>query len=211
MAKKSGNGSGKRAGGGKRRSKGEDSTGAKEAAVEMRKGGELDLKPIVIDDSDFDLHFRATKNAKERVETSNSLYRSCLKNAKKVSPELHDAIKDALAFEGMEPADIKRKMEISGYVLRKTGSAVQLTIHDTLLGDVKQAAGTQGYRDAKAGRVAKSPYPESSDLHALYMAEWQRGTRENLGMETEGEIAEGAVKGNGIGHNSHAAGEAASI
>ncbi len=119
------NGKAKRGG---RRSKAESSTGKKENAAEVRKAGELDLQPIAINDDDFDLHFRATKNAKERVETAQSLYRTCLKNAKKVSPDLHDSIKDALAFEGMDPHDIKRKLEINGYVLRKTGSSVQLTI-----------------------------------------------------------------------------------
>lgn len=175
--------------------------------AEMRSGGELDLKQVTIDDADFDMHLRAVKGAVDRQKTAKNLYDGCCKAAKKVSEELLAAVKKAIKFEGMDVDDIKRALEIDGYVLRKTGSPVQLTIHDSLMGDVNQAADTAGYRDAKAGRVAKSPYPESSDLHELYMGGWQRGTRENLGMEISDEAAD-AVRGNGIGHNS---GEAATI
>lgn len=178
--------------------------------VEMRTAGELDLKQIAIDDADFDMHLRAMKGAKDRMATAKNLYDGCCKAAKKVSEELLTAVKKAIKFEAMDVDDIKRALEIDGYVLRKTGSPVQLTIHDTLMGDVNEAADVQGYRDAKAGRVAKSPYPESSDLHELYMAGWQRGTRENMGLppEEDGDETEDAVKGNGLGHNSAGAHEA---
>ena len=190
--------------GGKRRGKSEAMTGAKDATVEVRKAGELDLKPVEIDDGDFDLHFRATKNAKERVETATSLYRTCLKNAKKVSPELHDAIKDAMKFEGMDPHDIKRQMEISGYVLRKTGSSVQLTIHDSLLGDTKDAYYKRGHADGKAGRTADARAPEGSDVAMEYLRGWQHGTASNLGMSPEEADAAAAKPngGSGLGHNS---------
>lgn len=179
--------------------------------AEMRKGGELDLKQVAIDGADFDMHLRSMKSAKERMSTAKNLYDGCCKAAKKVSEELLTAVKKAIKFEGMDVDDIKRALEIDGYVLRKTGSPVQLTIHDSLMGDVNQAADTAGYRDAKAGRVAKSPYPDGSDLHELYMAGWQRGTRENMGLPGEDYDGEEAVKGNGIGHNSQSAGEAATI
>lgn len=182
----------------KRRGKSEAMTAAKENGVEVRKAGELDLKPVEIDDGDFDLHFRATKNAKERVETATSLYRTCLKNAKKVSPELHDAIKDAMKFEGMDPHDIKRQMEISGYVLRKTGSSVQLTIHDSLLGDTKEAYYKRGHADGKAGRTADARAPEGSDIALEYMRGWRHGTASNLGMSPE--QSDAAIAGEG--HNS---------
>lgn len=202
MARKA-NGNGKARG---KRTKRGAAKADKGDTAEMRTGGELDLKQVAIDDADFDMHLRAMKGAKDRMATAKNLYDGCCKAAKKVSEDLLVAVKKAIKFEGMDLDDIKRALEIDGYVLRKTGSPVQLTIHDSLMGDVNQAADTCGYRDARAGKVAKSPYPESSDLHELYMAGWQRGTRENMGLDPEDDG--GAVKGNGLGHNSAGAHEA---
>lgn len=202
MARKA-NGNGKARG---KRTKRGGAKADKADTAEMRKGGELDLKQVAIDDADFDMHLRAMKGAKDRMATAKNLYDGCCKAAKKVSEDLLVAVKKAIKFEGMDLDDIKRALEIDGYVLRKTGSPVQLTIHDSLMGDVNQAADTCGYRDARAGKVAKSRYPESSDLHELYMAGWQRGTRENMGLDPEDDGD--AVKGNGLGHNSAGAHEA---
>lgn len=182
----------------KRRGNAEAVTGAKEAKVEVRKA-ELDLKQVEINDGDFDLHFRAVKSAKERVETASSLYRTCLKNAKKVSPELQDAIKDALKFEGMQHADIKRQMEIAGYVLRKTGSSVQLTIHDSLMGDTNEAYYKRGHHDGEGGKTPDQRAPEGTDLHESYMRGWRHGTSKNMGMTAEESDAAIAP---GVGHNS---------
>lgn len=164
------------------RSKAENMTGAKEAKVEVRKAGELDLQQVEIDDADFDLHFRAAKSAKETAEKYQSLYRGQLKAAKKVSPALAEAVKWALGAEGKDAADIKREMEIKGYVLKRQGSPIQLTIHDTLMGSVEQAAETAGHRDAKAKKVSSSPYPANSDLDRLYAKGFRRGTVENMNL-----------------------------
>jgi hypothetical protein len=181
----------------KKRGKAENMTGAKEAKVEVRKA-ELDLQPVEINDQDFDLHFKAVRSAQERVGTAQSIYRTCMKNAKKVSPELHDAIKDALKFDGMQHHDIKRQMEIAGYVLRKTGSSVQLTIHDSLLGDTKEAYYKRGFSDGEAGKTADARAPEGSDLASEYMRGWRHGTSKNMGMTPEQSDAALAS----VGHNS---------
>lgn len=174
----------KKSGGGKKRGKSEAMTGAKENAVEMRKA-ELDLQPIEIDDGDFDMHLRAMKGAVDKQKTAKNLYDGCCKAAKKVSPELLDAIKRAIKFEGMDREDIKRQLEIDGYVLKKTGSSVQLTIHDTILGDVKDAAYGRGKADALNGRGSNSPYPAGSDLTSAYDSGWQDGTGQQLGLTPE--------------------------
>lgn len=150
-------------------------------AVETRKAGELDLQQIVIDDGDFDLHFRSLKGASEKMKTAKNLYDSCAKSAKKVSPELLDAVKYAIKLEGLDAADVKRELEIKGYALKRSGSPIQLTIHDTLSGDVSDAAEKRGYLDGKAGRAANCPFPEGSDLARLYLGGWSKGQGDLLG------------------------------
>lgn len=168
-----------------RRSKAESFTEAKANAVEMRKAGELDLQQVEIDSKDFDLHYRAAKTARDRLDTANSLYRSTLKNAKACGEDVVDAVKRALKFDGMNEADIKRQMEIDGFILKHRGSPIQLTIRDSLMGDVNQAADTQGYRDAKANKVSSSPYPANSDLDKHYAKGFRRGTVENMNLPDE--------------------------
>lgn len=197
MTKGNGKANGKGKGRGSRRSKAESSTGAKEAKVEMRKAGELELKPIIIDDADFDMHFRGVKAAKEKMEQYGSAYRSALNSAKKVSQDLHKSITRALKFETMDAEDIKRQLLIDGYVLKRQGSPVQLTIHDSLLGDVNKAAYKKGNDDALNGRGANNPYPEGSDLHEQYAVGYRNGIGSNLGLTQE--QTEAAVAGNGEG------------
>jgi hypothetical protein len=168
----------------KRRGKSESMTGKKAGEVEVRTG-ELDLQQIEINDDDFDLHFRAMKGAVDRQKTAKNLYDGCCKAAKKVSPELLDAVKRALKFEGMDPADIKRQMEIDGYVLKRTASPIQLTVFDTLAGDVADQAYKRGYDDGENGRTAADKYPAGSDLSGHYTRGWRHGTAKNLGLTPE--------------------------
>lgn len=168
-----------------RRGKGENMTGAQADKVEMRKAGELDLQQVVIEAKDFDLHYKAVKSARDKLDTANSLYRSTLKGAKTCGDDVHDAVKRALKMDGMNEAEIKRQMEIDGFILKHRASPIQLTIHDSLAGDVNQAAETAGYRDAKAGKVSSSPYPANSDLDKLYAKGRLRGTVENMNLPAE--------------------------
>lgn len=172
---------------GARRSKAECSTGAKENKVEMRKAKDLDLpEPVVLQSDDFQMHYRAIKAATEKKDTAVNLLRGCYKQAKKVHPQLAEAVRWAIGIERADdPEAVKAELAMRGFVLKETGHHVQLTIHDSLLGDVNEAAELRGYKDAKASRVAGAVYPEGSDLHGLYMKGWTRGTAENLGIQTD--------------------------
>lgn len=192
---KSKNGSGKK-GGGSRRSRAESSTGKKADQVEMRKAASLDLpEPVELSSDDFKLHYRAIKLAKDSLDRHKSLYDGCCKQAKKVSEELLAAVKLAIQYEGKDPEDIRKDLEIRGFVLKQTGSYLQLTLHDTLAGDVNDQAYKRGLADGKAGRSASSKYPEGSDLAEEYGRGWRHGTAENMGMSAE--QADAAVGGEG--------------
>lgn len=170
---------------GSRKSKAEGATGAKAAAAEMRAAGELDLVQVEIDDGDFDLHFRGAKSAKQKMEQYQSAYRSALKSAKKVSEELLDAVKRALKFEAMSAEDIKRQLEIDGYVLRRQGSPVQLTIHDTLAGDPEKQAYDRGKHDQQNGQVARNPYPDGSSFAEQYSLGYRNALSAHLGVKED--------------------------
>lgn len=185
MGKGNGKANGKAKGRGSRRSNAEGSTGAKDNVVQMRKPSELELKHVIIDDADFDMHMRAFKGATERMKTAKNLYDGVCKAAKKVSDNLLNALKRAQKFEGMDAEDIKRQLEIDGYVLKRQGSPVQLTIHDSLLGDVNKAAYKKGNDDALNSRGANNPYPEGSDLHEQYAVGYRNGMGSNLGLTVE--------------------------
>jgi hypothetical protein len=182
-----------------RRGKGENMTGAKESAVEMRtigdNSGELNLQQVQIDDGDFDLHYKAIKSAVERQKQSKNLYDGCCKAAKKVSADLLEAVKKAIKFDGMDPDDIKRQLEIDGYALKRRENPIQLTVFNSLLGDQKEVVAKRGYEDGKAGRSAKTEYPEGSDLATIYSENYMRGQGEVLGLDAEETSA--AINANG--------------
>lgn len=157
----------------------------KDDAVETRSAGELDLQQIEINDGAFDLHFRSLKSAVEKMKTAKNLYDSCAKAAKKVSPELLDAVKYAIKLEGLDAADVKRELEIKGYALRRSGSPIQLTIHDTLMGDENELAFKRGKDAGADGKANANPYPATSDLAAEYDRGWSAGTGGNLGLTDE--------------------------
>ena len=179
--------------GGKRKAQDKDDT------VETRSP---EIAGLEIADDDFDLHLASVKRAVDAMKKAKNGYDACCKGAKKVSPALLDAIKLAVKLEGQDLEDIKRTLEISGYVLRKTNSPIQLTVHDALLGDVTEAAYKRGHDAGSNGRAMACPYPENSDLADAYGAGWRNGTGGNLGL-TEQET-EAAVSGDrsGLGHNS---------
>ena len=114
------------------------------------------------------------------MKTAKNLFDGCCKAAKKVSPELLDAVKRAIKFEGMDTEDIKRQLQIDGYVLRKTGAPIQITLHDTLLGDVDDAAEARGRKDAEGGKFASNPYPAGSSLHERYKIGWGKVSAERI-------------------------------
>lgn len=180
MAKGNGKTNGSTRGSRKRRGSGENFTGAEENKTEVRKA-ELDLKPVEIDDGDFDMHLKSVKAATEKLTTAQGLLRSCYKAAKKVSPQLLDALKYALKAERADAEDIKRELEVMGYVLKKTNAPIQITLHDTLLGDENELAAKRGYQNGKNGTGMNCPYPEGSDLASLYADAYMKGQADLIG------------------------------
>jgi len=175
---------------GKRHKKTKD----KADGAEMRKAS-LDTQQIELKSDDFDFHFKNTKAAKVRMGTAKSAYDACLKAAKKVSDQLHASVKLALSIEGKDLYDVKTQLEVFGFVLKVTDHPLQLTIHDTLLGDVSDAAFARGGKAGAAGMPMANPYPDSSDLAARYADGWGAG---QASMSLLG------GDGSGMGHNSQA-------
>lgn len=158
---------------GGRKSKAESVTGAKEAKVEVRKG-ELDLQQIEIASNDFQYHMKAIRAATEKKDTANNLLRGCYKAAKQVHPKLGKAIKDAIQYERADDdQDLRDDLQMLGIILREIESPIQITLHDTLLGDVLDVAFRRGKKDAENEKMSSSPYPVPSDLDERYRAGWE--------------------------------------
>jgi len=172
-------GKGKRGNGRGRKAKVE-----KQDQVEVREG-ELELKSIEIDDGDFDMHHRAISNAVERMKQAKNLYDGACKAAKKVSEDLLNSVKRAIKFAGMDVEDIKKQLEIDGYVLKRTGSSVQLTIHDTLLGDEEDLAYRRGKAAGGNGKSLNNPYPSGTALAERYATGWRNAVGGTLGLSEE--------------------------
>lgn len=171
---------------GARRSKADSMTEAKANKAEMRQASDAQPEMDLPKPDDILFHMRSIKGLKERATTVNAAVRNARKSAAKLNKFLPVVIDELLALERADDQTaFQHRMEMLGLGLQAIGHHVQLSIHDTLLGDVNEAAELRGYKDAKAGRVAGAVYPEGSDLHALYMKGWQRGTAENLGMTIE--------------------------
>lgn len=165
---------------GSRKSKAESMTGAKANEVESRSG-ELDLKPVEIDARDVQVHMRSIKAAMEKKDTAVSLLRSAKKNAKAVHPALADAIDKVIKLERSDSHhDLRQELEVFNIVLRETGAPIQISVHDTLLGDVVDQARNRGRKDAEGGKFASNPYLAGSDLAGAYSAGWEAVTAERV-------------------------------
>jgi len=172
--------------GGKRRSKAESMTGAKENETEVRKG-ELALgEPVQIESKDFHFHMRAIKAALERKDSAVAVVRSSYKAANAVNPHLGGTIKDVIAMERADdPASLKQKLEVLGIALKETGSPVQLSVHDILMGDPKDVAYKRGKDAGANGQTLANPYPVGSDLAEQYQTGWRNGMGGNAGLTPE--------------------------
>ena len=164
---------------GGKRSKAESMTGAAENEVETRPV--LELQPIEIDERDFKIHFNAIKSATDKKETAMSLLRTCKKRAKEAGEDILSAVEKAMRFERMDQDDVVKELQIAGYALLRTENPIQLTLHNTLLGDVNEQAYKRGFKDGEAGKTANDDYPAGSDLSKNYMRGWHHGTGKNLG------------------------------
>lgn len=186
---------------GAKKSRSEDMTGAKEAKVEMRKASdqaEMEMPPP----DDILFHMRNIKGWKEKATTINASVRNARKSASKVNKLLPALIDELLALERLDDqSEFKRRMDMLSVGLKAVGSPYQINVFDMLAGDVQDQARKRGYDDAKANRVANSPYPENSDLSNSYLAGWQRGTAENLGLSEEDMDKLDSDRPAGEGHN----------
>lgn len=169
--------------GGGRRSKAESMTEEKANLAEVNKV--LDLKPIEIDEKDFNVHYRSIKSALEKKDTAVSLLRGARKQAKEASPDILAAVEETIKLERLDQYTIVTRLQRIGYALKKAESPIQLSLHNTLLGDANETAYKRGFKDGEAGHTANNDYPEGSDLAAEYTRGWNHGTAKNLGMSPE--------------------------
>lgn len=170
------------------RGKAESVTGAAENAVEVRKpvgiGDNSKLK--LIEPSDFDHHLKNIKGTLEKLETAKSLVRHAMESANKSSKGLGGVIKEIISLERKnDPTELAHYLQTFGIGLKVIGCPIQITIFDTLAGEVADQAYKRGYADGEGGRANDSPYPALSDLDQAYAKGWRHGTAKNLGVSPE--------------------------
>lgn len=170
--------------GGVRKSKAESMTGAKAAKVEVRGGmGDNAPEMKLPAPDDFLHHMKSIKGCKEKLETAKSLVSHAKKAANKSCAGLSKTIERLIGIEREnDPFAFQREMEMLGLGLKVTNSPIQLSVFDTLAGDVEDQAYKRGVSDGEAGRSASNPYPENSDLAESYSSGWRHGTGKNLGL-----------------------------
>lgn len=178
--KSNGKGNGK-----SRRSKAENMTGAKANEVEVTTASQLELPDIEIAEDDWHIHFRSFKSATDLMAKAKNAYDAACKAAKKVSPHLLAALKLHKKFEGMDHVELSNFLQEHRIALQHLGSPIQLSLHNTLMGDANDAAYARGKDDGLNGRTCKSPYPEGSSLAESYLTGWRNGTGSNLGLSEE--------------------------
>lgn len=185
----------------KRRGKGEAFTEAKANEVEVRKlGGDNAPELKLPSEEDFNYHLKSIKGYREKKDTAVANLRNANKAAEKTCKGLSGIVGELLGLERADnPHDFQRKLELLGYGLKVTNSPIQLTVFDTLLGDVTAQAYARGKADGANGKSASNPYPEGSDLASEYTRGWQHGTVGNLGLTEEQSDAAMAENGNANG------------
>lgn len=194
------NGTGRtRAGSGKRRSKAESMTGAKEAKVEVRKlGGDNAPTLDLPSEEDFNYHLKNIRGAIEKKDTAVNLVRLANQSAEKSCKGLGKTITKLIKLDrDDDPMAFQRELELLGYGLKVTGSPVQISIHDMLLGDVEDQAYGRGRKDGEAGKTLSNPYPDGTSLSVKYAEGHMHGQAKNLGLSEE--QADEAIAGNGGG------------
>lgn len=186
MAKK-GSTAGKRAGRA-RRGKSESMTGAKEAAVEVRKvGGMGDNSSLAMPEpQDWDHHKKSIRGWREKVATATSGLRNAIKGAKKAGVNM-ESLNLVVGIERQnDPAKAMQFFQqIDLGLSLSEESTLRITPHDTLAGDQEDLVAQRFYEAGKAGRTFDCRYPESSDLYSLARDSWVKGQAEVLGIPAE--------------------------
>lgn len=173
-------------GGRSKRSKAEASTGAKENGVDVRKVSIGDNSLALPDPKDFDHHYKSMRGARDKVQTAQALSSQASESANKCSPGLAKIIKETLKIENEnDPVKLQRHLNMLGMGLKHINSTVQISIFDTLAGDVAEQAYKRGVDDGENARGSNQQYPEGSDLAGHYTRGWQHGTAKNMGLSPE--------------------------
>lgn len=170
------------------KSRAESVTGAQEGAVEVRTAAKIgdNSKLKLPAPNDFDHHYKSIRGAQDKVKTAQALSSQASESANKCSPGLAKVIKDTLKIEAEnDPEKLKRHLEMMGMGLKQISSSIQLTVFDSLQGDVADQAYSRGAADGEAGRSANNAYPDGSELNAEYARGWRHGTAKNLGLSPE--------------------------
>lgn len=170
----------------KKRSGGEDMTGAKAGDVEVRTVAAADAPEFALPKpDDYEFHKKQILGYAEKKETANSHYRNALKSAQKAGIDT-DALLEANKLKrSNDHAKMQRHFSQLAFALAQEGYPIQLTVHDTLLGDSIDLAYRRGFEDGENGRTLDCRYPAGSDLAAKYTRGWHHGTGKNIGQTPE--------------------------
>lgn len=163
----------------------------KDETVEVRTAGIGDNSELKLPKpDDYAHHMKSIRGAKDKLETAKSLLSHAKTAANKSCPGLAASIGETLAIErDGDAVKLKQRFELLGMGLKQINSTVQLSVFDTLAGEVTEQAFKRGYADGKAGKGSNSGYPEGSDLAAEYSRGWQEGMSQNVSMSDEDRAA----------------------
>lgn len=167
-----------------RRGKSEDFTGAAEAKVETRAAtpaSELDLpKP-----DDLAYHKKTITGYREQVSSAQGRLRNAIKAAKKSGIDMWSLDQTIAAERENDPVAVRKRFEQLAMGFRESGLPIQITVHDTLAGDVTEAAYKRGFEAGKNGQTLNNVYPKGSDLAEQYATGWRNGMASNVKGGTE--------------------------
>lgn len=160
---------------------------AKGDEVESRTAGIGDNSQLALPaPDDYEHHMKTIKGTKDKLETAKSLLRHAKEAANKCCPGLAASIEETLKIErDGDPAKLQKRLEMLGIGLKQIGSSVQLTVFDTLAGEVEDQAYTRGFADGEGGKTMNNRYPDGSPLAKAYVRGWHHGTGKNLGQTPE--------------------------
>lgn len=170
----------------KRRGQSENMTGAKEGEVEIRTASVGDNSEFKLPaPDDYDHHRKSILGYLEKKETASGLYRKALQTAQKAGIDTDTMLQAHKLKKANDPIKAKRHFDQLGFALKMEDFPIQLIVHDTLLGEVNEAAYKRGFDDGEAGRTANSRYPDGSELEKEYARGHLHGTGKNMGMTPE--------------------------
>lgn len=159
----------------------------KDETVEVRTAGIGDNSELALPaPDDYAHHMKAIKGNMDKLETAKSMLSHAKKAADKSCPGLAASIGETLRIEREgDPVKLQKRFEFLGMGLKQIGSTIQLSVFDSLKGEVSQQAYDRGFADGEAGKTANSGYPEGSDLAGDYAKGWHHGTGKNMGLTPE--------------------------